>query len=152
MVTELILLKMKRGLQMINYTNELENIQPESLQGFFVDWPNPPSPVTHLKLLKGSSHKILAIDSVSGEVVGFITAISDGVLSAYIPLLEVLPAYKNKGIGKELIQRMIVELKGLYMIDLLCDDQLQPYYERQGMIKASGMIIRNYHNQAGILD
>ncbi|MFF2752941.1 GNAT family N-acetyltransferase [Psychrobacillus sp. NPDC058041] len=137
---------------MIKYTTELENIQPESLQGFFVDWPNPPSPVTHLKLLNGSSHKILAIDSESGEVVGFITAISDGVLSAYIPLLEVLPAYKNNGIGKELVQRMIEELKNLYMVDLLCDDHLQPYYEKQGMMKASGMIIRNYQHQAGILE
>ncbi|WP_391123133.1 GNAT family N-acetyltransferase [Psychrobacillus sp. L3] len=136
----------------MNYTNELADIQAESLEGFFVDWSNPPSTMTHMRILNGSSHKILAIDSVSGEVVGFITAISDGVLSAYIPLLEVLPAYKNKGIGKELIQRMIAELKDLYMIDLLCDTHLQPYYEKHGMMKASGMIIRNYHNQAGILD
>ncbi|WP_391209850.1 GNAT family N-acetyltransferase [Psychrobacillus sp. L4] len=136
----------------MNYTNESSNILAESLEGFFVDWPNPPSSATHMKLLEGSSYKILAIDSKSGEVVGFITAISDGVLSAYIPLLEVLPAYKSKGIGKELLQRMIAELKDLYMVDLLCDDHLQPYYERHGMMKASGMIIRNYHNQAGILD
>ena len=39
----------------------------------------------------------------SGQVVGFITAISDGVLSAYIPLLEVLPGWRSQGIGGELV-------------------------------------------------
>ena len=33
----------------------------------------------------------------AGRVVGFVTAISDGVLSAYIPLLEVLPEYQGAG-------------------------------------------------------
>ncbi len=35
------------------------------------------------------------IDDINNKVVGFITAISDGVISAYIPLLEVLPKYQN---------------------------------------------------------
>ena len=35
----------------------------------------------------------------SAQVVGFVTATSDGVLSAYIPFLEVVPAYRSRGIG-----------------------------------------------------
>ena len=105
------------------------------LKGFFVDWPNPPNQQTHLKLLKKSSKVIIAIDDKTNQVVGFITAISDGVLSAYIPLLEVLPEYKNKGIGKELVNRMLKELDDIYMIDLCCDDDLVPYYEKFGMRK-----------------
>jgi hypothetical protein len=31
----------------------------------------------------------------NGRVIGFITAVTDKVLSAYIPLLEVLPAYRG---------------------------------------------------------
>ena len=65
----------------------------EMLEGFFVDWPNPPSTETHLKLLSNSYKVVIAIDPTINKVVGFITAISDGVLSAYIPLLEVLPAH-----------------------------------------------------------
>ena len=42
---------------------------------------------------------IIAIDENTNQVVGFVTAISDGVLSAYIPFLEVLPEYKSIGIG-----------------------------------------------------
>lgn len=131
------------------YKNSLDGISSEMLNGFFVDWPNPPNPTTHLKLLKNSSKVILAFDDATNQVVGFITAISDGVLSAYIPLLEVLPAYKNKGIGKELVNRMLKELDTIYMVDLCCDDDLVPYYKQFGMMKTNGMVLRNYQMQAG---
>ena len=131
------------------YKKELDGISSDMLKGFFVGWPNPPNPETHLKLLKNSSKVIIAMDRTTNEVVGFITAISDGVLSAYIPLLEVLPAYKSKGIGKELVNQMLKELDDIYMIDLCCDDDLVPYYDKLGMMKTNGMILRNYNMQSG---
>jgi len=131
------------------YKNSLDDISSDMLKGFFVDWPNPPNPQTHLMLLKKSSKVIIAIDDHTTQVVGFITAISDGVLSAYIPLLEVLPEYKNKGIGQELVDRMLKELDDMYMIDLCCDDDLIPYYEKFGMTKTNGMVLRNYKMQSG---
>lgn len=134
---------------MMIYKNSLDGITSDMLKGFFVDWPNPPSPETHLKLLKNSSKVVIALDEETNQVIGFITAISDGVLSAYIPLLEVLPAYKNQGMGKELVNRMLKELENIYMIDLCCDDDLVPYYEKFGMMKTNGMIFRNYKMQAG---
>lgn len=30
------------------------------------------------------------------------------------------------------------------MVDLLCDPDLQPFYEQVGMRRASGMFLRNY--------
>lgn len=131
------------------YTNSLEGISAEMLHGFFVDWPSPPNPQTHLRILEKSSNIILAIDEKANAVIGFITAISDGVLSAYIPLIEVLPQYKNEGIGKELVSRMLKELDDIYMIDLCCDDDLIPYYEKFGMMKTNGMVYRNYNMQSG---
>jgi ribosomal protein S18 acetylase RimI-like enzyme len=77
-----------------------------------------------LKILQGSYKVVLAIDEDSGKVVGFINAIGDGVLSAYIPLLEVLPEYQNRGIGGQPIKIMLEELRDCYMIDLLCDESL----------------------------
>ena len=106
----------------------------------------------HFKLLQNSSKIIIAIDPNMNKVVGFITAISDGVLSAYIPLLEVLPAYQNKGIGNTLVQQMFQELEDIYMIDLCCDEDLVPYYEKLGMMKATSMIKRNYARQSGSND
>lgn len=83
-------------------------------------------------------------------VVGFITAISDGVSCAYIPLLEVLPAYQGQGIGTNLMTRLLARLREHYMIDLLCDPEVQPFYAKVGMQPAVGMCVRNYGYQAGI--
>ncbi|MCL2377723.1 MAG: GNAT family N-acetyltransferase [Defluviitaleaceae bacterium] len=135
---------------MITYTDSLENIRADMLEGgFFVDWPNPPSPSVHLRVLAGSYLVWLAVDTSANKVVGFINAISDGVLSAYIPLLEVLPEYQNMGIGGELVKRTLHSLKNLYMIDVLCDEHLQKYYGKFGMQSATGVLARNYDRQSG---
>lgn len=134
---------------MVVFVDSCESISATQLTGFFVGWPDPPSPETHLRLLQGSDYIVLAIDDATTQVVGFITAISDGVLSAYIPLLEVLPQYQGKGIGAKLVKRMLQSLNGFYIIDLLCDPELQAFYEHLGMRKASGMQIRNYSRQSG---
>lgn len=134
---------------MTQYRDTTDGIVPAHLRGFFVDWPNPPDPETHLRLLNGSAEVVLAVEEETGQVVGFITAISDGVLSAYIPLLEVLPEWQGQGIGQELVRRMVERLRHLYMIDLLCDEELQPFYERVGFLRAQGVTIRNYDRQSG---
>lgn len=134
---------------MITYQADLKGVTAGRLKGFFVDWPNPPSPAAHLRLLRNSGFKILAVDGRTGKVAGFITAITDGVLAAYIPFLEVLPEYKGRGIGKELVRRMLAKLKGTYMVDLLCDGELQKFYKKLKMSPATGMMLRNYANQSG---
>jgi len=132
---------------MINYSNDRKLLESLDLSGFFVGWPNPPSEIVFKKILAGSYKVVLAFEDK--KLIGFINSISDGILSAYIPLLEVLPEYQGKGIGKELIKNLQDELKHLYMVDLLCDEELIPYYEKIGMMKAQGAFIRNYDRQSG---
>jgi len=130
---------------MINYSLIIS--KQDNLEGFFVGWPNPPSSKTLIKILKGSYKYIVAKDD--NKVIGFITAISDGILSAYIPFLEVLPEYQSCGVGKQLVSKMRDELSHLYMIDLICDSELIPFYEKLGMSKSYGAIVRNYEMQNG---
>jgi len=138
---------------MITYTNSVAGITADRLDGFFVGWPNPPSPETHLKLLVNSDEVILALDDETGNVVGFINVISDGVLCAFVPLLEVAPAYQGRGIGQELAQRMLRKLGDFYAVDLLCDPELQSFYARltPHMQPAVGMMLRNYQRQSGTI-
>ena len=108
--------------------------------------PDPPSKEAHHKILKGSDHVWLAIDPVD-RVVGRITAITDGVSCAYIPHLEVVPDYQNEGLGSELVHRMIGTLKDLYMIDLVCDDNVSDFYAKLGFKAIQGMAVRHYDRQ-----
>jgi ribosomal protein S18 acetylase RimI-like enzyme len=126
----------------IEYVTDAAGVRPEQLRGFFVGWPKPPSPERHLEILRGSSHLVLARDCE--RFVGFITAVSDGVISAYIPLLEVLPEYQGRGIGAELVRRLLAELGDLYMVDLCCDEDVVAFYERLGLQRwDAGMGVRN---------
>lgn len=128
---------------MIEYRDRLEGITPERLAGFWDGWPVPPSPEAHLRLLAGSEAIVLAVDPAADErVVGFVTAVGDGVLASYIPLLEVLPAYRGRGIGSELVRRLLERLRDRYMVDLVCDEDLVPFYERFGMARYGAMILR----------
>lgn len=133
----------------IEYTESLAGITAGKLQGFFVGWPSPPTPETHLRLLHESDEVVLATDFETDSVVGFITAITDGILSAYLPLLEVLPEFKRQGIGSELVRRMLARLAGLYMIDLCCDPELEAFYERFGLKRTTAMAKRDYAYQGG---
>lgn len=134
---------------MISYRYSSAGISSSQIQGFFEGWPRKPSPETHLRLLTKSDEVVLAFDEHTGTVVGFITAITDGVLSAYIPLLEVLPEYRGRGIGSQLVRQMLERLDGLYMVDVLCDEPLQEFYENIGMQPAVGAALRNYERQSG---
>lgn len=132
---------------MVTYTDLAEGIRSEHLEGFFEGWPNPPSPETHLRILQGSSEVVIAKDG--DQVVGFVTAVTDGVLCANIPLLEVLPGYRSQGIGKELVRLMLLKLSDYYMVDLTCDAALRPFYLSMGMTALTAMVKRNVENQAG---
>jgi ribosomal protein S18 acetylase RimI-like enzyme len=131
----------------MTYQDNPDNLTPDQLQGFFQGWPNPPSPETHLKLLKNSDHVFIALDN--NQVVGFITAITDHTLCAYIPLLEVLPSHQKQHIGKELMQRMLKKLEDLYMVDLVCDPVRVGFYASFGLKPLTALGRRNYERQSG---
>lgn len=128
---------------MIRYQENLDGVTAQSLAGFWAGWPTPPSPETHLRILTGSEEVVLAIDPDAGDrVVGFVTAVGDGVFAGYIPLLEVLPDYQRRGIGSELVGRLLRRLADRYMVDLVCDEDLVPFYERFGMARYGAMVLR----------
>lgn len=104
----------------------------------------------HYKKLENSSYFWIAIDKQTGDDVGFVRAISDEIISSYIPLLEVLPEYQGGCIGKKLMENMLTTLRKFYMIDLLCNQDLQGCYSKFEITNSQGMVFRNYENQNGI--
>ncbi len=127
------------------YSKQLEQL--EIADGFFEGWPNCPDKATHRKILENSYKSIVAI--ANQQIIGFINIVSDGVLCAYFPLLEVIPAYHKQGIGKKLVTMALAETKDLYMIDLSCDDDVVAFYKKLSFHQSNSMFIRNYQQQAG---
>ena len=112
------------------------------VEDFFVGWTKRPTQETFEKVLIESSIVVTAIES--GKVVGFATALTDHALAAYLSLVEVLPEYQCKGIGKAMIERIMVRLGNIYMIDTVCDENLVGFYEKFGMNRGIAMMKRNY--------
>ena len=129
----------------ITYTSRVESVSAGQLSGFFVGWPAHPDPEAHLEILRASHAVWLAFDN--DQCVGFINALSDGVFYAHIPLLEVLPKYQGKGIGKELLTRMLQSLSDMYAVDIVCDESVASFYDKMGLSRCVGMVKRNYENQ-----
>ena len=81
----------------IKYKNDIKNLTPAQLNGFFVGWPEHPDPETSLKILSNSYAIGLAFDR--SQCVGFINALSDGTFYLF-PFLKF--CLITKGMGLEL--------------------------------------------------
>ncbi len=126
---------------MTEYTVGVGDVPADALTGFFVGWPNPPTAAALHQVLAQSTACVVAREA--DEVVGFINALSDGLLAAYLPLLEVRAEFQGRGIGTELVHRMLDLLGDVYMVDVVCDDDVAPFYERLGLSRLVGMAHRN---------
>jgi ribosomal protein S18 acetylase RimI-like enzyme len=132
----------------IIYSDDMDDLTPESLNGFFADWETPPSTSTHLRMLQQSTFSIVAKDGP--RVVGYLTALSDGVLFACISGIEVLGDYRGKNIGQELVRMALAHFKDIYAVDLVCEPALQPFYLKLGFEAFPGTCIRNNLKKSGV--
>ncbi len=128
----------------ISYMNSTEGLRQDHLEDFFEGWVVAPSNETRLEMLRNSYAVWLAFD---GDLcAGFINALSDGVFYSYIPLVEVVPAYRGQGIGSELVRRMLKTLGRMYAIDIVCDEAIATFYEKLDFAKSTAMIKRKGYN------
>jgi ribosomal protein S18 acetylase RimI-like enzyme len=136
----------------IDYSRDVSSFDAADFEGFFDGWPDSPDPETHLAVLRKSDAIVLAIDRANERPVGFVTAITDGILAAYISLLEVRPEWRGEGIGTRLVREVCADLEDLYMVDAVCDDDVVPFYEQLGFSRLNGMARRHYENRTGPSD
>ncbi len=77
------------------------------------------------QLVRGSLHVVSAWDG--DRLVGFARAISDGAFNAYISTVAVLPDYQKRGIGRELIRRLLDGRDSVQFV-LHANDRAYPFY------------------------
>jgi ribosomal protein S18 acetylase RimI-like enzyme len=119
-----------------------DRIIPNELNCFFQDWKSPPSLKIKGKLLNGADLIITAREN--GRLIGFLTAISDGAMHAFITLVEVLEAHQGKGVGRHLMKLAVSYFKGYYDIVLITDPDKGAFYKKFGFNEIYGMHIRDF--------
>jgi ribosomal protein S18 acetylase RimI-like enzyme len=77
------------------------------------------------QLVRGSQYGISAWDG--DRLVGFARAISDGAFNAYISTVAVLPEYQKRGIGRELMSRLLDGRDHLQFV-LHANESAYPFY------------------------
>ena len=67
-------------------------------------------------------------------LIGYIDCVSNGVTDAYIQDLMVHPDYQRRGVGTDLMKKMIdyLKKKHIYMISVDFEEKLKPFYEKFG--------------------
>jgi len=85
-------------------------------------------------MLAGSDVVISVVEVASGELVGFVRAITDGVYRGVLFDLIVTPRYRGRGLGAELVRRVHDHpaMAGCGRIELICTGSMVPFYERLG--------------------
>ena len=82
-----------------------------------------------------NSHSLLTAWD-GGRLVGLGNAISDGHLVVYYPHLLVDPEFQRKGIGSQLMKRLMAKYEGFHQHVLIADGRAIGFYEKCGFTRA----------------
>ncbi|MBQ8904984.1 MAG: GNAT family N-acetyltransferase [Ruminococcus sp.] len=64
---------------------------------------------------------------------GLMTAVSDGAMNVFFPYLAVHPDSQGKGVGKEMVARMLQKYGDVYRKILVCNEDKTAFYEKCGL-------------------
>ena len=98
------------------------------------EWSSAEKPDLLLPALRASHSLISAWDGT--KLVGLGNAISDGYLVVYYPHLLVLPEYRRRGIGKQIMKMLIARYKDFHQHIIMADSQALDFYRKCGFERA----------------
>jgi GNAT superfamily N-acetyltransferase len=124
----------------VRTVRDASTVGADDVEAFFHGWPVRPSSEQILAAIRGADEVALAWDG--DRLVGFATAVTDGALFAHVLLVEVVEDRRGEGIGSRLVTALTERFDGLYGVDLCCDDDVVPFYERLGFTLVNGMVVR----------
>jgi GNAT superfamily N-acetyltransferase len=98
------------------------------------EWSCAQKPEALHKALLASHSLVTAWDGT--KLVGLGNAISDGHLVVYYPHLLVLPEYQRRGIGTEIMRRLMQHYRGFHQQMLIADGRAVDFYRKCGFERA----------------
>ena len=110
----------------------------EQLQSLFlsVEWSSGNFP-DNLVIAMKNAHCVYSAWN-GDKLVGLINCLSDGTMTAYFHYLLVRPEYQDKGIGKKLIELMLLEYKDYARKVLIAYNSEIGFYEKCGFEVGKG--------------
>jgi len=130
-------------IRFVNSWNEDEMVELYKAGGWWKDTYNK-SGVKHL--IKGSFAFAVVVDKKSGKAIGMGRLLSDGISDAYIQDLVILPEYRNLGIGKQLVKKLVeyCHSKGVRWIGLISEPDQDNFYNAIGFKKMDKYVPMKY--------
>jgi len=121
---------------LIQYREQTRELPVESLVTLYHanGWSSAQKPELLRKALLASHSLITAWDEA--RLVGLGNAISDGYLVVYYPHLLVRPDYQGRGIGTELMRRLLARYEGFHQHMLVADGRALEFYRKCGFQRA----------------
>lgn len=107
-----------------------------------VGWSSGKYPDRLVKAMRNSDSVVSAWDGE--KLIGLINALSDGIMTAYFHYLLVDPDYQAKGIGRNLVKKILVKYAGYARKVVIAYNTEIKFYEKCGFKvgkKASPMFI-----------
>jgi GNAT superfamily N-acetyltransferase len=98
------------------------------------DWTAAEKPALLRKALIGSHSLVTAWDG--NRLVGLGNAISDGYLVVYYSHLLVLPSYQRRGIGTEIMRRLMAHYEKFHQHIVVADGGAIDFYRKRGFKRA----------------
>jgi ribosomal protein S18 acetylase RimI-like enzyme len=119
----------------IDYSNDRKPGAEDVMQLYrSLGWSSAKKPTALHQGLVASHSLVTAWDTEL--LVGLGSAISDGHLLVYFTHLLVRPDYQGRGIGTELMIRMMARYKDFHQQTVLADGRAVDFYKRLGFVRA----------------
>lgn len=99
-----------------------------------VQWSAADKPVHLMRALERSHSVVTAW--VGGSLVGLGNAISDGSLVVYYPHFLVAPEFQRRGIGRQLMKRLMKRYRGFHQHILIAEAKAVSFYRKCGFTRA----------------
>ncbi|MCR4853741.1 MAG: GNAT family N-acetyltransferase [Prevotella sp.] len=122
---------------MIEY-KDIHEFNKEDLEELFlsVEWSSGHFPDKLVVAMRNFETVYTAWDG--SKLVGLISAMDDGIMTAYVHYLLVRPDYHQQGIGRKLVEMMKEHYANYLRIALIAYDDELAFYQSCGFKKADG--------------
>jgi GNAT superfamily N-acetyltransferase len=122
-------------------THRERPISPGAVRGLYdhVGWTRPSREEALAEVLKAGP----AVGAWDGDtLVGLVRALSDGYLVAYVEDVMVHEEYRRRGVGGELMVRLLEEIGSIAKVNLFCEAPVVRFYEGSGFRQTSYVLMR----------